>query len=97
MDDPDDGAIALSQLQRSGGSVILTIPQAMVDRLGVAIGQKINLKAKGGVLIVEQYQMPQASSDQNTRVTTAPVAFAEEWGRLRAKFESSRKNGCRKS
>ena len=89
--------MALSQLQQSGGSVILTIPQDMVSRLGVEIGQKINLKVKDGVLTIERHPLSPASSEQRMGMTTAPVAYAEEWGRLRAKFESSRKNLGQKS
>ena len=94
--------MALSQLQQSGGSVILTIPQDMVSRLGVEIGQKIHLKVKDGVLTIERHPPSPASSEQSTGTKTRPVAYApvpyaEEWGRLRAKFESLRKSGCRKS
>jgi len=102
LDDSEDGAMALSQLQQSGGSVILTIPQDMVSRLGVEIGQKIHLKVKDGVLTIERHPLSSASSEQSMGTKTAPVAYApvayaEEWGRLRAKFESRREIGGQKS
>lgn len=94
--DSEEGAMTLSQLGQSGGSVILAIPQAIVSQLGIEVGQKINLKVKDGVLIVERYQLSRANPDRGTGVTTALVPFADEWSRLSAKFESSRKGAAAK-
>jgi antitoxin ChpS len=39
-------------LRQSGGSVILAIPKALLEALGLGVNSRVNLEIRGGVLTV---------------------------------------------
>lgn len=83
--------MVLSQLQQSGSSVIVAIPEAILSQLGVEAGQKVELAMKDGVLVVQPHQPSEPRPEDG--VKKAFVAYAEEWGRVSAKFHSMPKRG----
>ncbi|WP_018974457.1 AbrB/MazE/SpoVT family DNA-binding domain-containing protein [Rudaea cellulosilytica] len=79
--------MVLSQLEQSGGSVIVAIPSDILSQLGVEAGQKVELAIKDGVLVVQPHQLsPEPTLENGVKKTFVP--FAAEWGRVRARFNS---------
>ncbi len=53
-----------TNLRKVGGSVMLTVPQAILDLLHLKAGAKVNLAVDGGRLVVESNPRPRYSLDE---------------------------------
>lgn len=54
----------ITHLRKVGGSVMLTVPPALLDILRLEPGAKVGITVEGGRLVVERQQRPRYTLDQ---------------------------------
>jgi antitoxin ChpS len=54
----------ITNLRKVGGSVMLAVPPALLDLLGLQPGAKVGIAVKSGRLMVEPHQRPRYTLDE---------------------------------
>ena len=73
------------QLSKWGNSVGLRLPRALASQIGVQEGQKVNVIAEGGRLIIEPVAATWTLEDLLVGVTPDAMADAFHWGEDRGR------------
>ena len=68
------------QLSKWGNSVGLRLPRALASQIGVQEGQKVNVIAEGGRLIIEPIAVAWSLEDLLVGMTPLAMADAFNWG-----------------
>jgi antitoxin MazE len=69
------------QLSKWGNSLGLRLPRALADQLGVGEGQKVNITAEGGRLIIEPVARPRYTLQELlANVTPGAIRESFDWG-----------------
>jgi antitoxin ChpS len=56
---PDAGFLAIAKLKRAGGSLVMTVPAAARNLLGLIEGQEMAISVKGTQVIAEPMPVPE--------------------------------------
>ena len=63
-----------------GNSLGLRLPRALTAEIGVAEGQKVEIRAEGGKLVVEPVREPYTLAQLMENVTPEAMREAWDWG-----------------
>jgi len=68
------------QISRWGNSLGLRLPRALAQQMGVSEGQKVNVTAEGGRLVVEPVSPRYRLEDLTADMTPEAMRDAFDWG-----------------
>ena len=68
------------QISRWGNSLGLRLPRALAQQMGVSEGQKVNVTAEGGRLVVEPVSPRYRLEDLIANMTPEAMRDAFDWG-----------------
>ena len=68
------------QVTKWGNSLGLRLPRALAQQTGIAEGQKVNIVAEGGRLVVEPVKSKRTMADMLVNVTPQAMREAFDWG-----------------
>lgn len=74
--------MAISNLRKLGGSVVLSIPPALLGLLNLKAGEKVELDVENGSLVVRPKRKPRYTMEELLAVSEYPAvpdAESREW------------------